>query len=579
MRFSRFFIPTLRETPGEAETVSHQLMLRAAMIRPVASGVFTLLPLGLRALRKIEVIVRQEMDRAGCSELLMPALQPKELWEESGRWAEMGKELIRFTDRKEREFCLGPTHEEIVTDLARHEIRSYRQLPLILYQIQVKFRDEIRPRFGLMRGREFIMKDAYSFDISKEKALESYELMRQVYCRIFERCGLNFRMVEARTGAIGGKLSHEFQVLAASGEDTLLTCDRCHYSANIELAEVRRPDAEEPKQQKRIPEIELVETPGLSSVEEVSAFFRIATNQLIKTLIVTDGREYSVVLIRGDRQLNEFKLQQYLGWKRIEMASPEKIKETTGGDVGFSGPVHLSLRMAADWDILEMGPAIVGANQRGKHFKNALQGRDFHISEFSDLRMAQNGDRCARCKDAKGVLKEYRGIEVGHIFYLDIKYSKAFQAAFLSADGKEQSLEMGCYGIGIGRTMAAAIEQNHDERGIVWPLPIAPFQVIITELGARENKRVAEVSTGLYEAMQSARIEVLYDDRDERAGVKFSDADLIGVPIRVTVSVRGISQNQVELKWRNRQDVEMMPVEQVVPYLKELLAKRGLILL
>ena len=473
MRTSQLLIPTLREDPGEAETVSHRLMLRAGLIRKVAAGIYTYLPLGLRVIRKVEQIVREEMDRAGAQELLMPVASPAELWKETGRWEFYGKELVRFKDRHERDFCLGPTHEEIITDLFRREVRSYRQLPLNFYQIQTKFRDEIRPRFGLMRGREFIMKDAYSFDKDEAGARVSYQKMYDAYCRVFTRCGLMFRPVEADTGLIGGTSSHEFMVLADTGEAV-------------------------------------------------------------------------AILIRGDHGANEIKIRQLLGVPELELASATTVERVTGAPVGFAGPVGLNgVRVIADLVVRAMRNFVVGGNQADTHYLNVNWDRDFLVEQFADLRNARAGDPSPR-KD--GTLKATKGIEVGHVFMLGTKYSKAMHASYLDSQGQEVLAVMGCYGIGIGRTAAAAIEQNHDEKGIIWPFPIAPFHVHLLTLS--QSAITTEAATRLYQDLMSAGFEVLWDDRDERPGVKFNDADLLGAPFQIVVGDKGLAEGLIELKSR-----------------------------
>ncbi|HDR47203.1 MAG TPA: proline--tRNA ligase, partial [Geoalkalibacter subterraneus] len=501
MRYSQYLLPTLKETPSDAEVVSHQLMLRAGMIRKVAAGIYDYLPLGLRSLRKVEQIVREEMDRAGAHEVLMPMVVPAELWQESGRWQQYGKELLRLKDRKQGEFCLGPTHEEVITDIVRNDVRSYRQLPLNLYQIQTKFRDEIRPRFGLMRGREFIMKDAYSFDMDDAGADRSYDRMYQAYRRIFERCGLKFRAVEADTGNIGGSSSHEFMVLAASGEDEIVSCDSCEYAANVEKAEIR--SAGQTAAEPGAP-LEKVLTPARKTIEEVSAFLKVEPRQLIKTLIMqTDTGETLAVLLRGDQELNDIKLCRLLDCAWVEMAAEEVVLKTTGAPSGFAGPVGLDLRTVADLEVQAMSDFIVGANEKDAHFTGANLGRDIQVEQFADLRKAQAGDPCPRCD---GRLEVWRGIEVGHVFKLGTKYSESLGAKVLDDQGHERTLVMGCYGIGIGRTMAAAIEQNHDENGIIWPLAVAPFQVLVVMLNPNDEA-VREAAEDLYQQLLAAGVE------------------------------------------------------------------------
>ena len=472
MRTSQVLIPTLREDPGEAETVSHRLMLRAGMIRKVAAGIYTYLPLGLRVIRKIEHIVREEMNRAGGQELLMPIASPAELWRETGRWDYYGKELLRFKDRHERDFCLGPTHEEVITDLFRREVRSYRQLPLNFYQIQTKFRDEIRPRFGLMRGREFIMKDAYSFDKDESDAKVGYQKMYDAYNRIFTRCGLTFRPVEADTGLIGGSSSHEFMVLADTGEETIVYSDTGTYAANVERAEVAPSPGGNGED---LRPLTAIHTPQQRTVEEVTRFLKIAPQQLVKTLLYITEHEPIAILVRGDHDVNEIKVKRLLGVTDFDLASPDKVQELIGAPVGYAGPVGLKgARILADQSIKHLRNFVVGANKADTHFVDANAGRDFMVDQFGDLRNAQAGDLSPR---GDGTLKTVKGIEVGHVFMLGTKYSEAMSAKFLDAQGQEQLAVMGCYGIGISRTAAAAIEQNHDAKGIIWPIPIAPFLV------------------------------------------------------------------------------------------------------
>ncbi|HEX5549180.1 MAG TPA: proline--tRNA ligase [Nitrospira sp.] len=543
MRTSQLLLPTLREDPGEAETVSHRLMLRAGLIRKVAAGIYTYLPLGLRIIRKVEQIVREEMNRAGAQELLMPIASPAELWRETGRWDYYGKELIRFKDRHERDFCLGPTHEEVITDLFRREVRSYRQLPLNFYQIQTKFRDEIRPRFGLMRGREFIMKDAYSFDKDEAGARLSYQKMYDAYHRIFARCGLNFRAVEADTGLIGGTSSHEFMVLADTGEETVVYSEPGTYAANVERAEVLPPNDE--SKEAPLP-LRSVNTPGCRTVEEVTKFLKVDASKLVKTLLYSTGSETVAVLIRGDHDANEIKLKRLLGVTDLELAGPATVEKVTGAPVGFAGPVGLSLRIVADHAVKASANVVVGGNQLDTHLVDVNYPRDFQVEQFADLRNARAGDPSPR-KD--GVLKTTKGIEVGHVFMLGTKYSQAMNASFLDPNGKECLAVMGCYGIGIGRTAAAAVEQNHDDQGIVWPFPIAPFHVHLISLG--QSATVIDAATKLYAALEAAGLEVLWDDRDERAGVKFNDADLVGAPYQVIVGDKGLAEGLLEVKSRN----------------------------
>ncbi|MBI2372146.1 MAG: proline--tRNA ligase [Deltaproteobacteria bacterium] len=557
MRLTRLYLPTLKEVPAEAEVVSHQLMLRAGMIRKLAAGVYSYLPLGLRALRKVEQIIREEMDRAGGQEVFLPGVQPAELWEESGRWAVFGKELLKFKDRHDRDFCLGPTHEEVITDLVRHEVRSYRQLPLLLYQIQNKFRDEVRPRFGLMRGREFGMKDAYSFDADDAGAERSYQQMYEAYSRIFERCRLRFRPVEAETGAIGGSFSHEFMVLAETGEDSLVSCTACAYAANVERAEIGPARQASPAEPER--PLEKVATPGMKTVEEVSRFLGVEPRALIKTLLFETEQGPVAVLVRGDHQLNEGKLRRHLGCDLLALASESMVEELTGAPMGFAGPVGLKARLLADQAIRVVRNGVSGANERDAHLVHVNHPRDFQPATFADLRVAAEGDPCARCG---GEQRVSRGIEVGHIFKLGTKYSEAMGATFLDEAGRERPMVMGCYGIGTGRTVAAAIEQNHDEHGIIWPVPLAPYQVYILPINVKQGAQ-REAAEGLYRELTDQGLEVLLDDRDERPGSKFHDADLIGIPIRITLGDRALKGGRAEVKRREAAAAEEVPLAEV----------------
>ena len=546
MRLSRYFLPTMREDPADADVVSHKLMVRAGMIRKVASGIYDYLPLGLRVLRKVETIVREEMNRAGAIETLLPSMIPSDLWKETGRWDHYGKELLRITDRHDNEFCFGPTHEEVMTDLVRRDVRSYKELPLNLYQIQTKFRDEIRPRFGLMRGREFIMKDGYSFDRDDESAAKSYQAMFDAYEKVFQRSGLSFRAVEAETGQIGGSSSHEFMVLAESGEDIVVYCPGCGYASNIERAEVVPKPPVKLDITSRPPSS--VETPGKRTIEEVSEFLKRKPRDFIKTLIYTDdkGGNFAVV-IRGDYDVNEAKLKKLLDADAVELATPEVIKELTGAGVGFAGPVGLRCKVIADNSIKGMSNGVTGANRDDYHLMNVTEGMDFEVRVFGDIRNVKEGDSCPRCTQEK--VKFQRGIEVGHIFRLGTKYSEAMKATYLDEDGKEKFLVMGTYGIGIARIAAAAIEQSHDENGIIWPYAIAPFHVLVLPLNVKK-KDVVKTAASIEKELEKAGYEVLMDDRDERAGAKFNDADLIGVPVQVIVGERGLKKGEVEVKVR-----------------------------
>ena len=558
MRATRLFAPTLREDPADAEVVSHKLLVRAGMIRQVARGVYDILPLGLKVMRNVETIVRNELDRAGAQELLMPAVCPAELWMESGRWEQYGKELLRLKDRYDRDFCFGPTHEEIVTDIVRREVRSYRDLPLNLYQIQVKFRDEVRPRFGLMRGREFVMKDGYSFHADAEDCRREYENMSACYARIFTRCGLAHRAVEADTGAIGGSMSHEFQVLADSGEDAVAACERCGYAANVEKAAVA--PAAPPHSNGPAGPTQRVHTPDLRTVEEVARFLGEAPERFIKTLIYqTDGGDVVAALVRGDHELSEAKLRQRLGAQWVALADPAVVERVTGAPVGFAGPVGLGARTIADGAISGLRRGVTGANERDYHLTGIDQARDLDGLAFADLRRAQTGDVCGRCGEGRFTVR--RGIEVGQVFYLGTKYSDPMKARFLDASGTERPIEMGTYGIGITRTMAAAVEQNHDAAGIIWPLALAPFQAHVVPVSA-EGGPQHEAAERIYQELVTGGVAALIDDRPERAGVKFKDADLLGVPFRITVG-RSLESGRVELKGRREAKATEVPLSEV----------------
>jgi len=546
MRYTQFLIPTLREVPADAEVASHQLMLRSGMIRKLASGIYSTLPLGERVMQKTAQIVREEMNRAGALELTLPFVQPAELWHESGRWNVYGKELMRLKDRNQREFCLGPTHEEVITDVVRGLISSYKQLPINLYQIHIKFRDEIRPRFGVMRAREFIMKDAYSFDVDEAGAELSYKKMYDAYTNIFTRLGLRFRAVEADSGPIGGSFSHEFMVLADTGEDMIVTCTSCGYAANTEKAEIQAPDVCEPSED-QYGLLEGVSTPNVRTIEEVCSFLKADPADVIKTLVFDTGSEAVVALVRGDHDVNEIKLKNYLNCSELELADEVMIEKVTGAPRGFAGPSGLSnVRIIADYGLKGRINMITGGNEHDVHIRNVNIGRDFKVDAFADIRLAAEGDACPRCAQA---LTTTRGIEVGHVFKLGTKYSTAMQAEFLDVQGKSQPIVMGCYGIGVGRTVAAAIEQSHDKDGIIFPAAIAPFVVLIVLVNPTDAKQ-NKVATKLYEALLGHGVEVLLDDRDERPGIKFKDADLIGIPMRVIVGRGVVKDNSVDMKWR-----------------------------
>ncbi len=556
MRYSQLLITTAKETPAEAEVISHQLLLRAGFIRKLTSGLYTYLPLGLAALRKVETIVRQEMNRAGAQEILMPMVQPADLWEESGRWKQYGPELLRFKDRHQRDCCLGPTHEEVVTDVARREVHSYRQLPVNLYQIQTKFRDEIRPRFGLMRGREFVMKDAYSFDASEAGAEESYRKMRDAYNRIFKRCGLEFRAVEADSGSIGGSFSHEFMVLAKTGEDTLVICQSCDYAANLEKAKAAPPVKTEDSA--ALLDCVKVATPGMKKVDAVAAFLGLTARQVIKTMIYVVDGELVAVLVRGDREVQPVKLKNLLGATDVELADDDTVWQRSKLPVGYIGPMGLPLKFVADQEVMLMVNAAAGANEKGFHCTGVNPGRDFTPALVGDLRQVTAEDCCPLCG---GSLRLTEGIEVGHIFKLGTKYSAAMNATFQDADGQEKIMIMGCYGIGVSRVVAAAIEQNHDANGIIFPLPLAPVQVIVLNLDLK-NAAVTAAAEQLHQELEAAGIEVLYDDRDERPGSKFKDADLLGIPYRVTVGKGVEKDGTVELRARRSGATTMLPLAQ-----------------
>ena len=554
IRYSRYLMPTTKETPSDAEVVSHRLMLRAGLLRRVASGIYNYMPAGLRVLRKVERILREEMDGAGALEVLMPAVVPSELWKESGRWDAYGKELLRFKDRADREFCLGPTHEEVVTDLVRREVRSYRQLPLTLYQIQDKFRDEIRPRFGLMRGREFFMKDAYSFDADDAGAAESYRKMYEAYCRIFRRMGLDFRAVEADTGTIGGSSSHEFMVIADSGEDAIVSCASCSYGANVEKAECLPFSAPVPGATKGAPR--KVSTPGKRTIGEVSAFLAIDPATLIKTLLFETSVGDVAVLVSGAHEVNEIKVKNHLGAEYVRLAGEERVREMTGAPSGFAGPVGLYVRTIADHSVRSIASGATGANEKDVHLVDVVPGRDFVPEAYADLRVVHEGDPCPRCG---GTLRFSRGIEVGHVFRLGTKYSDAMRAVYLDEGGKERVAVMGCYGIGVGRTAAAAIEQNHDDDGIVWPISIAPFEVAVIPVNMKQAD-VAAAAERVAADLDARGVEVFLDDREERPGIKFKDADLTGIPVRITLGEKNVAAGFGEIRDRKTGETLRIPL-------------------
>ncbi len=554
-------LPTTKETPAEAEIVSHQLLLRGGFIRKVTSGIYTYMPIGFATLQKVAAIVREEMNRAGAQEIRMPAVQPADLWQESARWRQYGPELLRFKDRHQRDYCMGPTHEEVVTDIARREVHSYRQLPFNLYQIQTKFRDEIRPRFGLMRGREFVMKDAYSFDADDAGAGKSYEAMKEAYQRIFRRLGLDFRMVEADSGTIGGSFSHEFMVLAEVGEDTLVTCTACEYAANIEKAASAPSPQVEPAGD--LADLVKVETPGAKKVDRVAALLGVETTQVIKSMIYAADDEAVMVLVRGDRDVQPVKVKNLLGAVDVEPLPEEEIWKRCKLPPGYLGPVQANIRIIADNEVMTMTDAVAGANDKGFHLTGVNPGRDFVPWQSGDLRQITAADPCPTCG---GSLRLTEGIEVGHIFKLGTKYSEALGATFQDQDGNERPLVMGCYGIGISRVVAAAIEQNHDAAGIIFPLPMAPFQVILLNLGTQDAAMTKAAET-LYSRLTAAGVEVLFDDREERPGSKFKDADLLGIPYRLTVGKAFTREGKVELRWRRSGEIQLLETEEVVPML------------
>ncbi|MDP3187622.1 proline--tRNA ligase [Limnobacter sp.] len=558
MRATQFFLNTLKEAPADAEVISHQLMMRAGMIKRLAGGIYTYMPVGLRSIRKVENIVREEMNRAGALELLMPAVQPAELWQESGRWEKYGPELLRMKDRHDRDYVIGPTHEEVITDVVRKEVKSYRQLPLNLYQIQTKFRDEIRPRFGVMRGREFVMKDAYSFDRNQEAALKTYDVMYDAYRRIFTRLGLNFRAVNADTGSIGGNRSHEFHVIADTGEDAIAYCPSSDYAANVELAEAvcnaRRPAAGKA--------MEKVHTPGNATCEAVAAQLGLPLAATVKSVVFANEfvekdetkpvKRIQIVLalVRGDHEVNDIKLGKLTGVQELRLATEAEIVAVFGTKPGYLGPVGLTaeVRVVADRSVAAMGDFVCGANAADYHHVGVNWGRDLPEPEVADIRNVVQGDASP---DGKGVLALCRGIEVGHVFYLGTKYSEALQAKFLEENGKPAVIEMGCYGIGVTRILGAAIEQNFDDRGIVWPLSIAPFEVVLCPIGYKKSDEVKLQADKLYQQLKDVGVDVILDDRDERPGVMFADWELIGVPLRVTFGDRGLKEGKVEFQSRD----------------------------
>jgi prolyl-tRNA synthetase len=572
MRWTQTYIPTLREEPAEAELISHKLLVRAGYIRKLGSGVYSYLPLMQRVLTKISDICREEMNRFGGIELLMPVLHPAEIWKESGRWDTLGKEKIqlRLKDRHSHDHCLGGTHEEVITDILRGEVRSYKQLPLILYQIQTKFRDEIRPRFGLLRGREFLMKDAYSFDRDEEGRKKSYKKMGQSYVSFFKRCGLDTVMVESDTGAMGGSGAHEFMVVVDNdaGENVLMLCDKCDYAANLEKATVveqLRPSEEEEG------ELQIVDTPNAATVEEVTAFLNVPSEKLVKTILYKGESGVVAALVRGDREINEVKLTNALGGEYVEIADSETVEQSTNAPVGFAGPVGLrGIRIVADPEVRAMRNAVTGANSNEKHYINTNQGRDYHIDIVADIRNATEGETCSKCRSGK--LYARRGIEVGNIFNLGTKYSSSMNATFMDENGDDHPMVMGSYGIGITRTAQAAVEKFSDDRGIVWPRPIAPYEMIMTPLNYDDPDQRAAADE-IYEKCVKAHISVLLDDRIERPGVKLNDADLIGIPLRMTIGKRSLKAGKVELKARRAVETEEVGLARAIWRAEELLGE------
>ncbi|HCK68944.1 MAG TPA: proline--tRNA ligase [Nitrospina sp.] len=559
MHFSKLFIPTLKESPADAEVISHKLMVRAGMIRQLASGIYSILPLGLRVLRKVEQIIREEMNQIGGQEVFLPSIQPAELWVESKRWDFYGKELLRIKDRHGREFCYGPTHEEVITDIVRREIKSYRQLPILLYQIQTKFRDEVRPRFGIMRGREFMMKDAYSFHADEKDTQHTYHQMAKAYTKIFDRCGLKFKQVQADSGTIGGSFSHEFAVLADSGEDEIGFCETCDFASNLEMAESKPPSPSAPPSTPQ--DLKEVETPGKKSVKEVAGFLNLPAQQIVKTILLENENGLVTGLVRGDHEINLVKMKNLIGCEWLQPAGEKAFSKHPELHRGYIGPVGLDLPVYADHEISVLHDFVTGANKPSTHFTGVQVQRDLKIEKFGDIRTVQAKDPCPRCEDGKYQVK--RGIEVGHIFILGTKYSSAMKAVFLDQHGKENALVMGCYGIGVGRTAAAAIEQNNDERGIIWPRNLAPFQVIIIPVNY-SNSDLKNACDTLYNRLQETGIETLLDDRSDRLGGKLKDADLMGIPLQIIIGPKSLSAGQVEIKIRKTNESSLHPYPQVI---------------
>ena len=551
MKFTQTFIPTLKDAPKDAEIISHKLLFRAGLIRKLSSGIYSYLPLGLRSIQKISNIIREGMSTWGAREVLLPLVLQKDLWEESGRWQAYGKELLRFQDRHEKWFTLGPTHEEAIVDLVRNDVQSYKQLPLNLYQIAPKFRDEIRPRFGLMRGREFIMKDGYSFDMDEEQANKTYQKMYDAYNWIFKQCGLNFRAVEADTGTIGGKFSHEFMVLANTGEEAIVSCEACGYAANVEKAEIGYPDSGTGTAGEESPALALVETPGKHTVEEVSGFLKVRSSDIIKTMIVKVDDTFVAALVRGDRELNPIKLKNALNANEVQLATDADCVGISGAHAGSIGPVGLKIKIIADREIAAMRNAVAGANQDGHHYTGITPGKDFQPASIADIRNAVAGDRCPHCFKPLGIT---RGIEVGHIFKLGTKYSLKMHAEFLDESGVSKPFVMGCYGIGVGRTLAASIEQNHDNDGIIFPITIAPYEIELIAINMKD-KDISDTAESVYREMKDRGFDIIYDDRDISPGMKLKDADLLGFPVRIVIGKKFKNEGVVEIKTRKTGEV------------------------
>jgi prolyl-tRNA synthetase len=570
MRWTKYFIPTLKEVPSEAEAVSHRLMIRSGLIRKLVSGAYTYLPLGLRILKKVQNIIREEMNNAGAIELFMPSMQPVELWHESGRFKDLGEDLITYKDRHNRVIVFGPTHEEVITDLVRNHVNSYKQLPIAFYQIQTKFRDEVRPRFGVIRSREFIMKDAYSFDRDWQGLDISYKKMYEAYERIFNRCGLKAIPVEADSGIMGGDVSHEFMVVAENGEDLLAHCASCGYAASIAIAEAKSMEHRVEAVEQRVKAIEEVDTPGVNTIEKVGHLLKVRPDEMVKTLIYAADEKPVAVLIRGDHDANEAKIKKYLKCVKLEMADEDVIKKATGGAIGFSGPVGLKeARIIADNSIKGMINFVTGANKKDKHYINTNIDRDFKISEWADLRIITDKDLCPKCN--KNIKIEH-AIEMGHVFKLGLKYSKAMKAEFLDEDGKLKPVVMGCYGIGVNRIMATAAELHNDKKGIIWPLAIAPFQVLVIPINYKEEN-IRKTAEDIYEELDKLDIETLLDDRDESAGIKFNDAELIGIPFSIVIGDRGLKKGKLEIKIRETGEILEVKKEELKDKLLSLLGK------